>query len=87
MHWFSEHRANHLSRNKARLPSKISSGLIIVVYFQLEIPHILRDNLSLPFPLLLVFLDPFILVNTIYELTHTPYRLLGQRLSQIMLSR
>ena len=52
-----------------------------------EIPHILKDNLSFPFPLLLVFLDPLILINTVHELMYTPYRLFGQRLSQIMLGR
>ena len=36
----------------------------------------LRDNLSLPFPLLLVFLDPLILVNMVHEPTHTPYNFL-----------
>ena len=78
MHWFSEHRANHLSSSRPRLPSKVSSRSIIVVFVRPEIPPILRDNLSLPFPLLLVFLNLLILVNTVHESTHTPYRLLGQ---------
>ena len=78
MHWFSEHRANHLSSSRPRLPNKVFSWLIIVIFVRPEIPFILRDNLSLPFPLMLVFVDPLILVNTVHEPTHTPYRLLGQ---------
>ena len=77
MHWLTEHCANHLSSSRPRLPSKVSSRPIIVVLVRPEISPILGDNFSLPFPLLLVFLDPLILVNTVHELTHTPHRLLG----------
>ena len=49
--------------------NKVSSGLIIVVFIQPEIPHILKDNLSLSFSLLLVFLDSLIFINTVHELT------------------
>ena len=87
MYRLSEYRVDHLSSNRSRLASKISSEPIIVVPVRPEIPPILRDNLNLPLPLLLVFLDPFILFNTIHELMHTLYRLLGQGLSQIMLGR
>ena len=76
MHWFLEYHANHLSCNRPKLPSKVSSGPIIVISIRLEILLILRDNLSLPFPLLLVFLDPLILVNMVHEPTHTPYNFL-----------
>ena len=78
MYWLSEYYVDHLSSSRPRLPSKISSGSIIVVPVQPEIPHILKDNLSLPLPLLLVLLDPLILVNMVHESMHTPYRLLGQ---------
>ena len=87
MHWFLEHRANHLSSNRPRLLSKVFSGQNIVVSIRPEIPHILKDNLSFLCPLLLVFLDPLILINTVHELMYTPYRLFGQRLSQIMLGK
>ena len=87
MHWLSEHRADHLSSSRSRLPSKISTRPIIVVPIQLEIPHLLRDNLSLPLPLLLVLLYPFILINPVHELAHTSYRLPGQQLPQIMHGR
>ena len=69
MHWFSEHYANHLSSSRPRLPSKVSSGSIIVAFVRLDA--------LVPFPLLLVFLDPFILINIVHELTYT----------QIMLGR
>ena len=77
MHWFPEHYANHLSSSRPRLPSKVSSGPVVVVSVRLEIPHILRDNVSLPFTLLLVFLDLLILVNTVHNPTPAPYRLFG----------
>ena len=58
------------------MPRKVYSGPIIVISVRPEIPLMLRDNLSLPFPLLLVFLDPLILINTVHESTHTPYNFL-----------
>ena len=51
------------------MPNKIPSGLVIIVFVRLEIPPVLRDNLSLSPPLLLVFLNPFIFVNTVHKLT------------------
>ena len=35
-----------------------------------EIPPLLRDNLSFSLPRLLVFLNPFVLVNSVHELAH-----------------
>ena len=87
MYWLSELHVNHLRSRKPRLSSKIPSRPIIIVSVRPKIPHILRDNLSLSFPLLLVFLNPLVFVNTIHKPTHTPYRLLGQGLSQIMFGR
>ena len=87
MYWLSEHRVYHLRSRRPRLPRKIPSGPAIIVSVRLEIPHVLRDNLSLSFPLLLVFLNLLVFVNTVHKPTHTPYRLLGQGLSQIMLGR
>ena len=85
MYWLSEHCINHPRSRRPRLPNKIPSGLVIIVSVRPEIPHVLRDNLSLSPPLLLVFLDLFIFINTVHKPTHTPYQLLDQRLSQIML--
>ena len=87
MHRFSEHSVYHLRSCKPRLPSKIPSGSIIVVAVQPEIPHILRDNLTLSLALLLVLLNPFILINLIHKLVYTINRLPSQRLPQAMLGR
>ena len=50
MHWFSKHSVNHLRSCRSRFSRKILSGSIIVVFVRLEIPHLLRDNLTLPLP-------------------------------------
>ena len=70
MHRFPKHRVNRLSTCGCWLLSKVPPGSIIVVPIRLEIPPLLRDNLSLACPLLLVFLNPLILVNLIHELVH-----------------
>ena len=70
-HWLSEHNINCLRVGSSRLPSKVSPRSVIIILVQPEILHLLRDNLSLTFTLLLVFLYFFILVNPIYELMHT----------------
>ena len=74
MHQFSEHRINHLSIDRPWLPSKVSLRLIVIVLVQPEISPLLRDNFSLTFTLLAVFLNPPILVNLIHELAHTSDR-------------
>ena len=80
MHRFSEYRIDHLGIGRARLPSKVLSRSVVIVLVRPKIPHLLRDNLSLTFPLLLVFLDPLILVNLVHEFAHTGDRLSRQRL-------
>ena len=80
MHQFSEHRINHLGIGRPRLSSKVPSRSIVIVSVQLEILPLLRDNLSLTFPLLLVFLNPLILVNPAHELALIGNRLSCQRL-------
>ena len=80
MYWFSEHRINHLSISGPRLPSIVSPGLIIVVSVRPEILPLLKDNLSLPLPLLLVFLDLIILINSVHKLAYTDSRFPSQRL-------
>ena len=87
MYWLSEYRFNHLRSRKPKLPSKIPLGFVIIVSVRLEILPVLRDNLSLSFPFLLIFLNSLIFVNTIHKPTYIPYWLLGQGLSQIMLGR
>ena len=71
MCWLPEHRVNHLSSSRPKVPSKIPSGPIIVISIRPEISPIMRDNLSFPFPLLLVLFYPFLFINMVYELTHT----------------
>ena len=87
VYWFSEHCVYHLSISRPWLPSKVSLRPVIVVSVWPEIHPLLRDNLSLPLPLLLVFLDPFILINPVNELAHTSSRFPNQRLPQTMLGR
>ena len=84
---FSEHRVNHLSSGRPRLPSKVSPGPVIVVAIRPEILHLLRDNLSLPLPLLLVFLDPLILINSVHKLMYTASKFPNQKLPQTMLGK
>ena len=86
VHWFSEHNINCLRVGSSRLPSKVSSWSVIIVSARPEIPLLLRDNLSLTFTLLLVFINSFILVKLIHELTYTGDRFTGQGFPQTMLS-
>ena len=87
MYWFSEHRINHLRSRRPRLPRKIPLGSVIVVAVRLEIPYLLKDNLTLPLALLLVLLNPLILVYPIHELAYIGSRFSSQRLPQAMLDR
>ena len=87
MYWFSKHYVNHLRSCRPRLPSKIPSGSIIVVSVQLEVPPLMKDNLSLSLPLLLVFLDPFVFTNLVHELVYIGGRFSSQRLPQTVLDR
>ena len=85
MHWFLEHGVNCLRSCRSKLSSKIPSGSVIVVTVRPKISPLLRDNLTLSLALLLVFLNLIVLINVIHKLTNTPYQLLGQGFSQIML--
>ena len=79
MHRLSEHDINRLSIGRPRLPSKISLRAVVIVSIRPEIPPLLRDSLGLSFPLLLVFLYPFILINLVHELAYTSDRFASQR--------
>ena len=85
-HWLSEHNINCLRVSSSRLPSKVSPRSVIIISVQPEILHLLRDNLSLTFPLLLVFLNPFVFLNPIHEFMHTSDRFTNQRFPQTALS-
>ena len=80
MYWFSEHHINHLRSHRSRLPSKILLGSVIIVVVRIEIPSLLRDNLTLPLALLLVLFDLFKLIYLIHELAYTGSRFPSQRL-------
>ena len=84
MYWISEHNIYHLRGCKLRLPNKIPTRSTVVVTVRLEIPHLLRDNLTLSFALLLVLFNPLVLVNLIHELAYTVDRFPSQRLPQAM---
>ena len=66
MHWLSEHCTNYLGIGRLCFTCIIPSWSVIIVSIQLEIPPLLRDNLSLPFSLLLVVLDPLVLINSVH---------------------
>ena len=87
MHRFSEHSIHHLRSCRAKLLGKIPLGFVIVIAVRPKIPPLLRDSLTLPFTLLLVIFNPFILINPIHELAYTGNRLPDQRLPQPMLRR
>ena len=80
VHWFSEHCINHLSIGGPQLPSIIFPRPIIVVSIRPKVSHLLRVNLSLPLPLLLVFLDLLILINSVHGLAYTNNGFPSQRL-------
>ena len=80
MHWFLEYCINGLGVGRPGLPNKISLGPVVIESIRPKIPHLLRDNLRFTFPLLLVFLNPFVLINPVHELVHIGNRFASQRL-------
>ena len=66
MHWFSEYSPDHLIAIWPCLLCIIPSRPVIVVSVRPKISSFLRDNLSLPFSLLLIVFYPFILVHSIH---------------------
>ena len=64
---FSEHNIDCLNISRSRLPSEISLRPVVIVSVRPEIPPLVRDNLLFSFPLLLVFLNHFILINPVYS--------------------
>ena len=85
LYQFLKHSINHLGVGRSWLPNKVFSRSVIIVPIHLNIPPILRDHLSLLFPLQLVFFYPPVLVNPIHKLTHTGNMLTSQKFPQIML--
>ena len=79
MHQFSKYNVYFLWGCGSRLSGKISPGFFIVITFQPEISHLLRDNLTLPLILQLVFFNSLILVNPVHQLTNIGDRFPRQR--------
>ena len=85
IHWFSEYSADSLCVSCLRLPCEISLQAIAVISVRPEIPFLLRDKILFSLALQLVFLYPFILIDSIHQLAHTSGRLTSQRLPQAVL--
>ena len=85
MHQFSEYSPDILRVGCLRLPCEISPRATIDVSIQLEIPHLLRDNLLLFLALHLVFFYSLVLINLIHQLAHASGRLASQGFPQAML--
>ena len=76
MYWILEHSINYLRVGRSRLPCKVSPRSIVVIKsVQPEVPPLLRDNLCFTFTQLLVFFNPFILVDLVHELAQAGDRL------------
>ena len=76
MYQILEHNVNCLRVGRSRLPYKVSPrSVVIVKSVQLEFSPLLRDNLRFSFSQLLVFFNPFILVNLVHELAQVGDRL------------
>ena len=50
VHWFSEHRINHVSISRPWLPNKVSPRSVVIVPIRPEIPPLWWITLALPFP-------------------------------------
>ena len=69
MYWLSEHSIDRLRVGRSGLLCKVSPWSVIVIKpIHPEVPPILRDNLRFTFTQLLVFFNPFILVDLVHEL-------------------
>ena len=85
LYWFSEHSIDHLGIGRSLLPDKIFPRSVVMDPVRPEILPLLRDHLSISFPLQLVLLYPSVLINPIHQLTYTGNRFTSQRFSQVML--
>ena len=85
MHWLLEYNPDIMRIGCLRLPCEISTGAIVGISIQPEIPPLLRDNILFSLALQLVFLYSLILIDPIHQLAHIGGRLASQRLPQAML--
>ena len=69
MYRISEHSMYYLCVDRPGLPCKVSPRLVIVIKsVRPEVPTLPKDNLRFTFSQLLVFFNPFILVDPVHEL-------------------
>ena len=69
MYWLSNHGIDSLRVSRFGLPYKVSPWSVIVIKpVRLKVPPLLRDNLCFTFTQLLVFFNPFILVDSVHKL-------------------
>ena len=86
MNRFFEYQADHLSFRAPSVTSKISPRSIMVIPLCPRISRVRRRNFGLPLPFMLILHNLFMLINSIYELTHILRKLCRKRLSQVMVS-
>jgi len=76
MYWISEHSIDYLHVDRSGLLCKVSPQSIAVIKsVQPEVTLLLRDNLCFTLAQLLVFFNPFILVDLVHELVQASDRL------------
>ena len=76
MYWILEHSINYLSIDRSGFPCKVSPQSVVVIkLIRPEVPPLLRDNLCFTFTQLLVFFNPFILVDSVHELAQASDKL------------
>ena len=76
MYRISEHGMYCLCVGEPGLPCKVSPRLVVIVEsVRSEIPPLLWDNFRFTFSQLLVFFNPFILVDPVHELAQAGDRL------------
>ena len=85
MYWFSEYGVDSLCIGCSGLPYKVPPRAVATILVRLEIPSLLRDNLLFSSSLQLVFLHSLVLIDPIYQLTHTGGRFASQGFLQAML--
>ena len=69
-----EHLTDHLHTRIPSMPSKVSPRSVVIPP-RPNISSVKGNNLCLPLPSLLILLDTFVLVNSIYKLAHALHKL------------
>ena len=77
VHKLLEHRVDYLGIGSQGLANEIFPWLIMAVPIRPRIFPFGKEDLGLSFALHLILFDPFLLINTVHQLAHTPSRLHG----------